>query len=114
MAITDPGFPLEAWLLVKQIVSRFLILLVRGYQLFISPLTGPSCRFYPSCSSYAIEAIQLYGPLKGGWLALKRISRCHPGSDGGIDPVPGTEARYESECACPLPPTDPDHHHTKS
>jgi uncharacterized protein len=65
-----------------------LIGLVRGYQVFISPLLLPSCRFLPTCSQYAIEAIDQYGPLKGSWLAAGRICRCHPWSPGGYDPVP--------------------------
>ncbi|GGO81171.1 putative membrane protein insertion efficiency factor [Marinobacterium nitratireducens] len=66
-----------------------LIALIRGYQLFISPLLGPRCRFYPSCSQYGIEAIRSHGPFKGGWLTLKRLLKCHPGHPGGFDPVPG-------------------------
>jgi uncharacterized protein len=65
-----------------------LIGLIRAYQLVISPLIGPRCRFYPTCSSYGLEAIQLHGPAKGGWLALKRIAKCHPLHPGGIDLVP--------------------------
>jgi len=65
-----------------------LIAIVRFYQLFISPILGPRCRFYPTCSSYTIEAIKTHGLLKGGWLAIKRIGRCHPGNPGGVDPVP--------------------------
>lgn len=62
--------------------------LIRGYQLFISPLLGPRCRFYPTCSHYALEAIEVHGALKGSWLALKRVLRCHPWHPGGLDPVP--------------------------
>ncbi|MCM2971337.1 membrane protein insertion efficiency factor YidD [Larsenimonas suaedae] len=69
---------------------------IRGYQLFISPLTGPSCRFYPTCSSYALEAISQYGPFKGGWMALKRLSKCHPWHEGGIDPVPPANGERNS------------------
>lgn len=61
---------------------------IRVYQLVISPLLGPRCRFYPSCSHYAIEAIERFGVVKGGGLALRRISRCHPLNAGGVDPVP--------------------------
>ena len=68
-----------------------MILGVRFYQLFISPILGPRCRFYPTCSSYMIEAIQLHGPIYGFILGLKRLFRCHPGSVGGIDPVPGSD-----------------------
>ena len=62
--------------------------LIRFYQLAISPHTPASCRFQPTCSHYALEAIGRFGPLKGGWLALKRISRCHPWGGQGYDPVP--------------------------
>ena len=69
---------------------RFVLkILIRGYQLAVSPLLGPRCRFYPSCSHYAIEAIELHGALHGTWLTIKRISRCHPWNEGGFDPVPG-------------------------
>ncbi|MDO5505838.1 MAG: membrane protein insertion efficiency factor YidD [Pseudoxanthomonas suwonensis] len=69
-------------------IDRFLITLLRGYKRFISPLLGPRCRFHPSCSSYAMTAIERHGALRGGWLALRRIARCHPLNPGGIDPVP--------------------------
>lgn len=65
-----------------------LILLVRGYQVTLSPLLPASCRYYPSCSAYAIEALQRYGALRGSWLAVRRIARCHPFRAGGYDPVP--------------------------
>jgi hypothetical protein len=64
------------------------IALITAYQKLLSPMLPRSCRFYPSCSEYAKQAIQKYGIVKGGWLALKRIARCHPGSSGGLDPVP--------------------------
>lgn len=69
-------------------IKWLLIGLVRFYQLFISPLLGPRCRFYPSCSHYTIEALQQHGFLYGFFLALKRIFSCHPGNPGGVDPVP--------------------------
>ena len=72
----------------KWLFTLPLILLVRFYQLCISPLTPPSCRFTPTCSQYAVEAIEKYGALKGGFLALRRILRCHPFHPGGYDPVP--------------------------
>ncbi|MBO6077901.1 MAG: membrane protein insertion efficiency factor YidD [Bacteroidaceae bacterium] len=65
-----------------------LMLPIRFYRRFISPLTPPSCRFTPTCSEYAIEAIQKHGPFRGTWLAVKRILRCHPGGGSGYDPVP--------------------------
>ncbi|MFT6550120.1 MAG: putative membrane protein insertion efficiency factor [Zhongshania marina] len=69
-------------------MQRLLIACIRFYRLFISPLMAPHCRFYPSCSSYAIEALQKHGALRGGWLSVKRICKCHPLNDGGYDPVP--------------------------
>ncbi|MBT8051287.1 MAG: membrane protein insertion efficiency factor YidD [Gammaproteobacteria bacterium] len=69
-------------------MSRFLQFLIRSYQVLLSPFLGNHCRFTPSCSTYAMEAIEKHGALKGGWLALKRIGRCHPLCDGGYDPVP--------------------------
>jgi len=68
-------------------LKKIFIYLIRGYQKATFFLR-PSCRFYPSCSNYSIEAIEKYGAFKGGWLTLKRISRCHPFKEGGYDPVP--------------------------
>lgn len=62
--------------------------LVRAYQLVLSPLLGPNCRYSPSCSAYALEALEKHGGFKGGWLTLRRISRCHPWGGSGYDPVP--------------------------
>ncbi len=69
-------------------VKKFLILLIRYYQQCISPMTGPHCRYIPTCSQYAVEAIEKYGVVKGGLLACWRILRCNPFSKGGYDPVP--------------------------
>jgi putative membrane protein insertion efficiency factor len=65
-----------------------LIAIIRFYKYFISPLLGNRCRFYPSCSSYSLEAIQLHGAIIGSYLTIKRLLRCHPFNEGGIDPVP--------------------------
>lgn len=73
---------------ISKFFKRLLIIMVRGYQIFISPLLGAHCRFTPTCSAYFIEAVEKYGPLKGSWLGIKRILRCHPGNPGGYDPVP--------------------------
>ena len=74
--------------IVKTVVSRFFILLIRLYQILLSPILGASCRFTPTCSQYGMEAIRKYGPFKGGWLTLKRIGRCNPWGGHGHDPVP--------------------------
>tara|TARA_B100000941_G_scaffold257782_1_gene207818 strand:+ start:543 stop:770 length:228 start_codon:yes stop_codon:yes gene_type:complete len=70
------------------ILAIVLIIPIKLYQILISPLFGPSCRYSPTCSQYSIEAINKHGPLKGSWLAFKRISSCHPWGGSGHDPVP--------------------------
>ena len=72
----------------RGLVSAILVFLIRVYQTLISPLLGPRCRFYPSCSHYAVEAIRTHGAVRGAWLATRRILRCHPLNAGGYDPVP--------------------------
>jgi len=69
-------------------MKTLILWLIKGYRRFISPLFPPTCRFQPTCSSYAVEAISTYGTIKGGWLAITRILRCHPFHPGGYDPVP--------------------------
>jgi putative membrane protein insertion efficiency factor len=69
-------------------MRRVLMALIRGYRRYISPLLGKHCIYTPTCSAYALEAIEKYGALKGCWLAAKRIARCHPFHEGGYDPVP--------------------------
>jgi putative membrane protein insertion efficiency factor len=69
-------------------LAKFFVMVVRGYQMVISPLLPPACRYTPSCSQYAIDALQRHGALKGTWLAARRIARCHPFRAGGHDPVP--------------------------
>ncbi|OOZ40086.1 membrane protein insertion efficiency factor YidD [Solemya pervernicosa gill symbiont] len=69
-------------------MRRLFILIIQGYRYLISPIVGSNCRFYPSCSCYALTAVERYGALKGGWLSVKRVSRCHPWHPGGVDPVP--------------------------
>jgi uncharacterized protein len=69
-------------------MKKLLIGVIRFYQIVISPLKPPTCRFYPTCSHYGLEAIKRFGPVKGGWLTIKRIVKCHPLHPGGIDPVP--------------------------
>ncbi|MEZ5454389.1 MAG: membrane protein insertion efficiency factor YidD [Thiothrix sp.] len=86
-------------------MKRILMLVIRGYQLVLSPLLGSNCRFYPTCSHYAHEAIEKHGAMRGSWLAIRRIGRCNPWHEGGIDPVP--EPLHASCCQgqpCSKPP----------
>ncbi len=73
---------------IGQKLRALLLLSVRGYRFLLSPWLGNNCRYYPTCSAYAIEAIEKYGAGKGLWLAVKRLCRCHPFHPGGVDPVP--------------------------
>ena len=68
--------------------ARALMILIRVYQKILSPFMGGNCRFYPSCSHYGYEAIEVHGALKGSWMAVKRVGRCQPFHEGGLDPVP--------------------------
>ncbi|MGB3535178.1 MAG: membrane protein insertion efficiency factor YidD [Microcoleaceae cyanobacterium] len=80
-------------------MKKLLIGLIRGYRILISPLFPPTCRFHPTCSVYAIKAIEEFGIFRGGWLAIARILRCHPFHPGGYDPVPSKSSAN---------PTDPE------
>ncbi|WP_408950299.1 membrane protein insertion efficiency factor YidD [Lysobacter sp. Hz 25] len=77
-------------------IDRLLIALLHGYKRWISPMLGQRCRFYPSCSSYSMQAIERFGALKGSWLTVRRIARCHPLHPGGHDPVPPLESGKHS------------------
>ncbi len=83
-------------------MTRLLVLLLRGYRYAISPLYGQVCRYHPTCSAYALEAVTVHGSLRGSWLAVRRIARCHPWAAGGVDPVPPRRD----------PPPDPPHRPT--
>jgi putative membrane protein insertion efficiency factor len=83
----------------RSAAARVLVVLLTGYRRFVSPLLGPRCRFYPSCSAYALEAVQVHGALRGSWLAARRLSRCHPFHPGGLDPVPGREPEQPTAVA---------------
>jgi putative membrane protein insertion efficiency factor len=74
-------------------LKKVFISIIRFYQIVISPIKPPSCRFYPTCSHYGLEAVQRFGALKGGWLTVKRILKCHPFHPGGLDPVPEKKER---------------------
>jgi putative membrane protein insertion efficiency factor len=73
---------------VMRLVSFILLALIRGYQLLVSPFFPPSCRYFPSCSEYARQAVVRHGPLRGAWLAVRRLASCHPWGGLGYDPVP--------------------------
>ncbi len=81
-------------------------ILIRGYQLLLSPVLPGACRFYPTCSGYATEAVARWGAVRGGWLAVKRIGRCHPWGDAAFDPVPKgnsemADGRADGDDDCP-------------
>lgn len=90
--------------LLARLLSALLILPIRLYQICLSPLLPPACRFQPTCSHYAIEAIRVHGPFRGFWLAVRRISRCHPirwlGAGAGYDPVPPRKAPAAKRPGC--------------
>ena len=85
---TAPGGIRRLWRAITRLLALPLIGLVRLYRLFLSPFVGQHCRFTPTCSVYAIEALQTHGAIKGSYLAAHRLSRCHPWCEGGYDPVP--------------------------
>ena len=81
-------------------MKGLFVALFRFYQLFISPFKPPSCRFYPTCSHYAIEALNTHGAARGSWLAARRVCKCHPWNDGGVDLVPPAPEKNSSTAAC--------------
>lgn len=102
MAVTNeaPTRALEAPAATRSRLVGLLVVLIAGYQRFVSPMLGARCRFYPSCSVYAQEALATHGVLGGAWLALRRLGRCHPWHEGGFDHVPAaTGARAGGRCS---------------
>ena len=83
------------------VARRLAVSLVRGYQRLLSPLLGANCRYQPTCSEYCAEAIERFGVWRGGWLALRRIGRCHPWGGSGYDPVPGVPDAREDTAQTP-------------
>ena len=81
-------------------MKTLLVCFLRGYQLLLSPLLGQKCRFYPTCSNYAIEALRVHGAARGSWLAARRVGRCHPWKAGGVDPVPQHKHSHSAACGC--------------
>jgi len=95
-------------------MRQLLLLPIRFYQYAISPMMASHCRHYPTCSQYALEAIQHHGPLKGGYLATARLLRCHPWAEGGYDPVPGTELNMAPRSGQACNPTESTHSTTQT
>ncbi|MCA0336883.1 MAG: membrane protein insertion efficiency factor YidD [Actinobacteria bacterium] len=93
---------------MKRFAAWPLIVLVRLYQRLISPLLPASCRYYPSCSAYAVTALERFGPFRGTWLAVRRLGRCHPWAEGGVDHVPAGPGQVLDGLGRPhpAPPTD--------
>lgn len=87
--------------MVGDAMARFLLKAIGFYRRGVSPLLPPSCRFTPTCSAYAEEAVRRYGAARGGWMALKRLGRCHPFGGSGYDPVPGTETSEDEQQDAP-------------
>lgn len=81
-------------------MNRVLVALLRAYQLAVSPFLGQNCRFYPTCSNYAIEAVRTHGAARGSWLAMRRVGKCHPWHEGGVDLVPPAAEKNSSTAAC--------------
>jgi uncharacterized protein len=91
--------------LLVRLPSRAVVALLRLWQLVVSPLYGPTCRFYPSCSNYALEAVDRHGLVRGGWLTVRRLGRCHPWNPGGVDPVPTRVGRLSGHTPVDSPTT---------
>jgi putative membrane protein insertion efficiency factor len=91
----------------NQVLAAPLVLGVRLYQRLISPMRPPTCRFYPSCSQYAVTALTRFGPVRGTWLTIRRLGRCHPWNPGGVDPVPRTWAERNDWSPDDFRPADP-------
>lgn len=91
-------------------MRQLLIALIRFYQLALSPFIASGCRYTPTCSSYAIEAVRSQGIFRGSWLAIRRIGRCHPGYEGGYDPVPGSESSDCLSTTCKSSACKPEDH----
>lgn len=93
-AVASPGWGVRSWRFVRRVPMLVLVGLIRGYQSVISPMTGPTCKYYPSCSQYALVAIRRHGALRGVRLAVWRLLRCNPWSKGGVDDVPEAPRKH--------------------
>ena len=92
------------YLKIEAIIALFFILLIYLYRMSLSPLLGTRCRFYPSCSQYALDAIKSHGLPIGLWLMMKRLLKCHPGTSGGFDPVPERQTKKKIWCQGKMEP----------
>ncbi len=99
---------LAAGRFLVRLPSLLLVALFRVWQLLVSPTYGDVCRFYPSCSAYGVESVRTHGALRGGWLAVRRVARCHPWNPGGVDPVPPASGRRVVAHLCATSDTAPD------
>ncbi|HEY8822579.1 MAG TPA: membrane protein insertion efficiency factor YidD [Dermatophilaceae bacterium] len=97
MPFASVRFPPGRFPSVHKLVIAPAIALIRAYQLIVSPMRPPTCRFYPSCSSYALTAIERFGLVRGSWLATRRLLRCHPWNPGGVDHVPAPPPRQRTQ-----------------
>ena len=85
---------------MSKLMKALLVAIVRGYQIMLSPMLGQRCRFYPSCSNYALEALRTHGAARGSYLTARRICKCHPFNEGGVDLVPPAQHQNSSTAAC--------------
>jgi len=97
MPFASVRFPSARFPSVRALVIAPAIALIRAYQLVVSPMRPPTCRFYPSCSAYALTAIERFGLVRGSWLATRRLLRCHPWNPGGVDHVPAPPLRQRTQ-----------------
>lgn len=87
--------------MIKKMVTAILVFLLRVYQALISPFFPGACRYHPTCSEYVVQAVKIHGPLRGGWLGIRRIGRCHPWGGSGYDPVPPAKTTQSEDQATP-------------
>lgn len=99
---------------LMQIPAKLARIAIRIYQVVLSPFLGNQCRFHPTCSNYALDAVDQYGALRGSWMAMRRIGRCHPLNPGGLDPVPPRETAHRHHPGQPCPLTGTQSMHTES
>jgi hypothetical protein len=102
---TMRGWAVATWGVVRRLPSWALLAVFRSWQLLASPTYGQTCRFYPSCSAYGVQAVRDHGALRGAWLTIRRVGRCHPWNPGGYDPVPPTGRAAQAAPDESVPPS---------